>query len=103
MKARLHTYRGALLKRLHRLEEAESELLLAQHWATAVYELTDNQYNLACIYAMKKDKEKMLDYLRSLSTSWYSLLKLRGNPYFDNYRDDPDFLAILGSVTGESK
>ena len=94
-RARIHTYRGALLKRLKRLDEAESELLLAQRWATDDYEVADNHYNLACVYAMKKDKEKMLYNLRQLSSYKRSLHAIRNNPYFHNYRDDPDLLAIV--------
>lgn len=96
IRARLHTYRGALLKRLNRLDEAESELLLAQRWATADYEVTDNQYNLACVYAMSEQKEKMLNQLRRLSSSKGFLNGIRNKPYFNNYRDDPDFMEIVG-------
>lgn len=94
-RARLHTYRGALLKRLNRLDEAESELLLAERWATSSYEVTDNRYNLACIYAMKREKKKMLQYIGQLSSSREHLLALPTKPYFANYRDDSDFLAAV--------
>ena len=99
LKARLHTYRGALLKRLNRLDEAESGLLLAQRWATAPYEVMDNHYNLACIFAMKKEKEKLLQQIRRLSSSPEYLGTLPMKPYFANYRDDPDFLEAIKGRT----
>lgn len=38
-RSRLHAYRGAILKRLGRLDEAEHDLALAQKWATATREI----------------------------------------------------------------
>jgi hypothetical protein len=92
MKARLYTYRGAMLKRLNRLDEALSDFLLAQRWATEPYETMDNQYNLACIYAMLKEKPKMMECISNLSFAPQYLHSIKHSHYFKNYHNDPDFL-----------
>lgn len=91
-RARLHTYRGAMLKRLKRLDEALSELLLARKWASESYEVADNHYNLACVYAMRKEKENMMKCLQHLSLAPRYKEHIRNSPYFENYRNDEDFL-----------
>jgi len=90
--SRLHTYRGAMLKRLKRLDEALSELQLAQKWASESYEVIDNYYNLACVYAMKKDKENMMKCLSQLSLSPPYKHTVKRSVYFKDYWDDEDFL-----------
>lgn len=90
-RARLHTYRGAMLKRLRRLDEALSDLLLAQKWASEAYEVVDNLYNLACVYAMREEKENMMECLRNLSLAPQYKHTIRHSPYFENYRQDEDF------------
>ena len=90
-RARLYTYRGAMFKRLSRLDEALSDLLLAQRWATEPYEVVDNQYNLACVYAMRQEKENMMECLRNLSAAPPYKEAIRHSPYFKNYRNDDDF------------
>ena len=50
-----------MLKRLRRLDEAESQLLFAYPHAIDEYEKADIQYNLACVYAMQKRHQDMLD------------------------------------------
>jgi len=93
--ARIHTYHGAILKRLGRLDEALCELLLAQKWASKSYEVVDNQYNLACVYALRKEKGKMMQCLKKLSLAPSYKHKVRNSPYFNNYRNDEDFLDWL--------
>ena len=90
-RARLHTYRGAILKRLERLDEALSDLLLAQKWASKAEEVIDNQYNLACVYALRRDKENMMRYLQKLSLAPQYKHTIRHSPYFQKYRNDEDF------------
>jgi len=93
-RARLHTYRAALLKRLNRLDEAESELLLANRWASAPYEVSDNHYNLACVYALMQKKEKMLHHLGEIASSHGLMRVVKTKSYFAAYRNDPDFRTL---------
>jgi len=94
-RARLHTYRGAMLKRLGRLDEALSELELAGKWAQADYEVYDNYYNLACVHAMRKDKENMLKYLRQLLAAPGWKERIRHSPYFAHFWEDKDLQDLL--------
>ncbi|HEX3648759.1 MAG TPA: hypothetical protein VHV49_10030 [Pseudonocardiaceae bacterium] len=95
-RARLLGYRGAILKRLRRLDEAESDLQLATRWATRDYEITDITYNLACVYAMLGRKHEMILAIRSLrSIGALSLVTSHLDDYFVSVRDDPDFRAEI--------
>lgn len=102
VRARLFGYRGAMLKRLGRLDEAENDLLLAQGLATREYEQKDSAYNLACVYAMTKAKEKMMAVLETLTRSgeWKAIIGSR-KKYFENYWEDEDFRSLL-SLSGGS-
>jgi tetratricopeptide (TPR) repeat protein len=91
--ARLHTYRGAMLKRLGRLFEAESEVTLGLRLASSEYELQDAHYNLACIYALSGHRTPMLESLSELRDPMKQVVL--GSPYFETYWDDPDFLRIV--------
>jgi tetratricopeptide (TPR) repeat protein len=95
-RARIHAYRGGILKRLRRLEEAESQLNLALTWANETYEKEDISYNFACVYAMRGQKDKMLQYLRPLlSKQWWRSLLASEMQYFSGYRDDKDFQQLF--------
>jgi len=94
-RARFYTYRGAMFKRLGRLDEALADLLLAQKWASESNEVVDNQYNLACVYAMQKDKKNMMQCLAQLTLAPQYKHAIRHSPYFKNFREDEDFLDWL--------
>lgn len=66
IKARLYIYRGSLLKRLNRLDEAISDIELGMSFAERDYELSDGLYNLGCIYAMKGDRNKFGEVIARL-------------------------------------
>jgi tetratricopeptide (TPR) repeat protein len=93
--ARLHTYRGAILKRLNRLDQALADLRLGRKWARDGYETNDNLYNLACVYAMKKNKKQMLKYLRELLSTPGWKEQIQHKSYFKHYAQDPDFQGAL--------
>lgn len=97
LKGRIFTYRGAMFKRLNRLDEAESDLKLGEKLVNSEYEKQDVYYNLACIYAMKKDKEKMLIYIRKLSQKfgYKSLVLFHLNHYFKNFKEDKDLIQLM--------
>lgn len=97
-RARLFAYKGAALKRLGRLIESESDLLIAKRIATREYEIADIAYNLACVYAMIKNKDEMLKNIKiaiKFPGHRYKQAIQAHKDYFDNYWEDQDFqLAI---------
>jgi hypothetical protein len=58
IKARLYIYKGAMLKRLNRIKEAEYNIKLGLEYAVNKYEITDGLYNLSCVYAIQNEKDK---------------------------------------------
>jgi tetratricopeptide (TPR) repeat protein len=95
--ARLFAYRGADLKRLGRLEEAESDLQLARRWASGEYEIRDITYNMACVHALAGRREEMLSELRRLvgHPSWKLVVQDK-SAYFKNFWNDPEFRQLVG-------
>lgn len=96
-RARMFAYRGAILKRLNRLSEAEADLRYALTMARDRYELTDIHYNLACIHAMRGEKDHMLaeiEHVKS-SASYMRAIRAHRQTYFANFAGDPDFLRAL--------
>ncbi|GJH14727.1 hypothetical protein CBA19CS11_37835 [Caballeronia novacaledonica] len=101
LKARLLRYRGAMLKRLDRLDESLSDLQLAREKARDGADLLDISYNLSCVYAMKGDKEKMLNQIKALG-AWnagLSMIRSHISDYFAKFEHDPDFLEAISSST----
>ena len=97
-RARLHSYRGAMAKRLSRLPEARADLELALGWAPPdSYESTDAIYNLACVYAMEGNRDIALEYIRRLpkTARWKQILRAR-RVYFENLWQDPEFRELIG-------
>jgi|GEM_PF-6377692 len=96
IKARIFSYRAAMLKRVNRLDEAESDLLLGKKLATATYEIDDINYNLACVYAMQGNKERMLDAISCIQhpASLKSIRHHMGD-YFEKFRNDTDLANML--------
>ena len=97
LRARLFTYRGALLKRLRRLEEAETDLTIALKTATHQQELDDIRYNLAGVYAMRGDRQRLLEMVRMLKHSPKYLMSIRSHlhDYFQNFSNDREFVQTL--------
>lgn len=95
--ARLYSYRGAMLKRLGRLEEAESDIILALKLATGMHEINDADWNMACIQAMTGRAEDSLVRLRGLVSREPKWLKtIRSAPYFRDLHGLPEFQALVG-------
>jgi len=99
LRARLFAYRGAILKRLGRLDEAESDLLLARTLATSEEMIADIAYNLACIYAMRADRQKLFTELTRLTGDRVYLAAIWSHltDYFAEFQDDPEFLSRIGA------
>lgn len=65
-----------------------------------VVELGGSCYNLACVYALKQDKEKALLYLnRSLENKEQSLEFIMADTDWAGYLDDEDFKAVVNRYT----
>ena len=86
-----------MLKRLNRVVEAESDLNLALSFADGGYELVDIKYNLACVYALKGERNKMLDMVRELKSQRRQIGAIRFHltDFFSKCSDDKEFLALL--------
>jgi hypothetical protein len=100
-RARLFTYRAAMMKRLRRLREAENDLNISLADATSSYEKLDAHYNMACICAMQNNPEKMYEHVSALQSNnfFVSLVVRNINEYFENYSSDPKLLSLLRQRT----
>lgn len=99
LSARLFIYRGAMLKRLGRLDQSEADLLIGKARADTDHEAFDAEYNLACVYAMKNDRANLFATLQRLSGAKRELNAIKGhlNDYFSNFADDEEFLRLISS------
>jgi Leucine-rich repeat (LRR) protein len=97
LQARLFAYRGAILKRLNRLNEAEADLNIAQRYAIADYERMDVAYNLACVYALTHRRDEMLNQIRLIGGSprYLNAVLAHLDDYFATYKNDPDLLKLI--------
>jgi tetratricopeptide (TPR) repeat protein len=96
---RIYTYRGAMLKRLNRLEEAESDLLIARDVVTRRDEADDVKYNLAAVYAMTNRRDEAMALVRSLTaTRFKDGISAHVDDYFANLRQDPEFIGLLDAA-----
>lgn len=96
-KARLITYRAAILKRLGRLDESESDLILSLKLATDRREIADANYNLACIYAIRGQGEMMYRHIEQVKSfrEYLSAIAVHLVDYFREFRSDPRLLLLL--------
>jgi tetratricopeptide (TPR) repeat protein len=95
-RSRLHAYRGAILKRLGRLEEAQQDLALAQKWAHEDREINDALYNLAGVAALEGRRTDALSLVRQLigrDSRWIRVLAT--NRYFASMNADPEFVRLM--------
>jgi tetratricopeptide (TPR) repeat protein len=98
LRGRLFTYRGAALKRLGRLAEAEADLELAKQLVSTQREREDLLYNLAGLYAMTGRKSQAIEAVRSLQeTSYIASIRAHLNDYFRSIRNDAEFMSILSN------
>ena len=104
-RARLFTYRGAMLKRMHRFEEALADFHIAESSATADYEVTDLMYNFASTYAMMGDRSRMMAVIRRIPphSEVLPLIRSRLRGYFSNFAHDEEFLALIDGRVAPTK
>jgi tetratricopeptide (TPR) repeat protein len=94
--ARLFSYRGAMLKRLDRLDEAEADLRIAESYASDDYELADITYNRACVAAMDGRRDAALEFVRRLrGTEYIAAIRAHLDDYFVTMADDEELIALL--------
>lgn len=94
IKSRLFTYRGAMLKRLRRVDEAIQDVELGKTLATKRYEIDDSLYNLGCLYAMKNNEIKFIeiaDELRSRNELKFEYMKERLSEFAPEFRQTKAF------------
>lgn len=99
-RAQLLSYRAAALKRLGRLGEAQCDARLARelaHDVGAEAEELDATYNLACIYGLQGDVDRLLPLLGALRDTSYEFAVLgKLQTYFAPVCDDDRFRTALG-------
>ena len=85
---------------LGRLEEAEADLMIAKRHATRRYEVDDIIYNLAGVFALQGERQKMLAEIAKLSTKPDILAAIRGHleDYFHAFSQDREFLNMIGAL-----
>jgi hypothetical protein len=93
-------YRGAILKRLGRLDEVEADLQLATKYASNSYEIDDISYNFACVFAMRGDRKQMMKMIHSIGGNprYLSAVRAHLEDYFSAYRLDGEFLQAIGAL-----
>lgn len=96
-KARMYIYRGAMFKRLNRLEEAESDINYGLEITNNPSDQHDATYNLVCIYAMRGEKKPMLVFIEQLMEEQHllDLIQDHLNDYFQQFKNDPELLDII--------
>ncbi len=96
-RARLFTYRGAMLKRMHRFEEALADFHVSESLATSEYEVADLLYNLASVYAMMGDRDKMMAVIRRIprGSNVWDAIRARLTDYFSAFAADEEFLQLI--------
>jgi tetratricopeptide (TPR) repeat protein len=96
-RARLFTYRGAMLKRMQRFDEALADFHIAETLASNEYEVTDLTYNFASTYALMGDRSRMLAVIRKIPphSTILPLIQARLGDYFSKFAKDEEFLSLI--------
>ena len=97
LRARYFAYRGAMLKRLKRLDEAHADLRIALKYADQAFEINDIRYNLAGVHAMMGNREEMMENVKLLQGCRRELMGIRSHldDYFKDFATDEQLLKYL--------
>ena len=103
LQSRLRSYRGGVLKRLRRLEEARAELERARELALAgSYEADDINYNTAGVYALEGDRENAVAALKAIEDSSYmDAVRVHQGDYFASLAGYAPFEEMIGAAPAE--
>lgn len=106
VRARLHSYRGGVLKRLGRLDDARVDLDFARGLAPAgSYEADDVSYNDAAIYAIEGRKPEAVEALAAIQDpSYLDAVIAHQDDYFSSLVGYGPYEQLVGSrltVAGE--
>lgn len=94
-----YIYRGAMFKRLGKLDEAECDIRFGLSYTLNKHFKADGLYNLACIHAMRNEKEDLLSVIQTIKQtdiSYLSVIKYHFSDYFRDFKDDVDFKKLIG-------
>lgn len=96
-KSKIYIYRGAIFKRIGKIDEAEIDVKYGLSNTEDDFLIADAKYNLACIYAMRGDREKLFDALKDLRKMNIFKPGLRHhlNDYFAKFKNDREFLSLI--------
>jgi Flp pilus assembly protein TadD len=100
---RMFIYRGAILKRLGRLDEAEWNLRFGASLTSDPYEIADATYNLAAVYSLLGDRERLMSTMRAAReladrSYFHSAVVQHLTTYFSAFANESDFKRALDSL-----
>lgn len=94
--SRFYGYRGAMLKRLGRLDEARNDLNLALAHASMEVDRLDAFYNLAAVYAMSGKPQETIEAVAHLvGTHFIEGVRAHEDDYFASVIHDPRFRRLV--------
>jgi Flp pilus assembly protein TadD len=94
--SRFYSYRGAMLKRLGRFDEARNDLSLALAHATSEHDRLDAHYNLAGVHAMSGETQDTIEALEHLvGTHFIVGVREHEGDYFSSLIHDRRFRRLV--------
>lgn len=97
-RSKAYIYRGAMLKRLGKLDEAENDIKFGLSHTSNKHFQSDALYNLACIYAMRNEKDNLysaIKLIRQSNVSYIDAIKYHIRDYFINFKEDIEFNKLI--------
>lgn len=100
IRAKLFIYRGAMLKRLGRLREAQADFEIGEELASSSVILADAAYNLAAVAAQLGDTDLALRYLDKLdgNSGFWQAVAAHRDDYFSSLAGHSKFESMLARI-----